>query len=1003
MTTLDNLRKSARRWLNALKAGDADARLRFDRAYPNAPARPTLRHVQHALARERGFVAWKELVAASAQPAGPSPAPLTALLAAAAAGDAGEVAARLDASPDLIDARGLLEGHIGLRTALHFGVAHEPVIRALLERGADPNIRDEGDNAFPLHFAAEHENFPVIRLLVEHGADTIGDGDGHELQVIGWAACFGTARPEIVEYLLAHGARHTVSSAVATGATDALRSLAQAGADLDRPMDRANQHRRPLHLAVVKHQPGALAALLELGADPNALDAARLTPLDTAAIAGERGMADTLLAHGAALGLPAAIGLERADDVARLLREDPEAVRAGHRWEQLIIHVSRHAPGRIVEQLLAAGASVNVEESIETSVDGAIGCTPLHAAAFQGNAVAAAVLLKHGANPRLRDRKYCATPAGWADYAGHAATRDLILEADIDIFDALACDRADRVAAILDRDPGAIDRPFRAYATCIPAPGQWCPQPDQTPLEWALARGREQSARVLVERGAGTRSAADAQQRTTEETFVEFACWDHRVHGKADHRMYDHAAGRLLAAHPEIARRSLFTAIICGEIDEVRRRLADAPDTARQAGGPRGWTPILYACYTRFSHPRTLAHAVPIARLLLDHGADPNDYYMAGDSHYTALVGAAAEGEQDAPRQPYAPELFDLLLERGADPFDVQVLYNTHFSGDVLWWLELVHARTQGTPHEAAWRDPEWLMFDMGPYGSGARFLLGVALRKRDLTLAGWILAHGANPNAAPARDHRFSKRSLYEDALLEQFPEMARLLERYGATPTTPALTDAERFRDACFRLDRDQARAMLAAHPEYLASTDAIFAAAKHDRPDVLAFLLDLGVPIEVQDRRRTRPLHAAAERNAVRAAALLIERGAEIDPREANWNATPIGFAAHGDHREVLDLLSRHSRNVATLAIRGYVDRLADVLRGDPALARQTFDDGTTLLWWLPDDEEKALRVVDLLLAAGANPAAVSTAGGTAADWARKRGLWAAADRISTAAAG
>jgi hypothetical protein len=57
---------------------------------------------------------------------------------------------------------------------------------------------------------------------------------------------------------------------------------------------------------------------------------------------------------------------------------------------------------------------------------------------------------------------------------------------------------------------------------------------------------------------------------------------------------------------------------------------------------------------------------------------------MAGDAPYTVLVGAAGEGEQDSPRQPYSAQLFELLLDRGAEPFAIQVLYNTHFSGDVL-------------------------------------------------------------------------------------------------------------------------------------------------------------------------------------------------------------------------------------------------------------------------------------------------------------------------------
>ena len=102
--------------------------------------------------------------------------PLQAILAAADAGDVVRLTTLLDAHPELVSERGTLPGHTGLRTALHFGVAHEPVVRLLLERGADPNIRDEGDDAFPLHFAAERQDLPVIRLLVEHGADTVGDG-----------------------------------------------------------------------------------------------------------------------------------------------------------------------------------------------------------------------------------------------------------------------------------------------------------------------------------------------------------------------------------------------------------------------------------------------------------------------------------------------------------------------------------------------------------------------------------------------------------------------------------------------------------------------------------------------------------------------------------------------------------------------------------------------------------------------------------------------------------
>jgi len=58
---LESLRKEAKRWLAALRAHTADARARLERALPNARAVPTLRDVQHALAREHGFPGWAAL------------------------------------------------------------------------------------------------------------------------------------------------------------------------------------------------------------------------------------------------------------------------------------------------------------------------------------------------------------------------------------------------------------------------------------------------------------------------------------------------------------------------------------------------------------------------------------------------------------------------------------------------------------------------------------------------------------------------------------------------------------------------------------------------------------------------------------------------------------------------------------------------------------------------------------------------------------------------------
>ena len=60
-TSLENLRKEAKRWLKELRANKRDARARFERAYPAAPPNPVLRDVQHALAREHGHENWIKL------------------------------------------------------------------------------------------------------------------------------------------------------------------------------------------------------------------------------------------------------------------------------------------------------------------------------------------------------------------------------------------------------------------------------------------------------------------------------------------------------------------------------------------------------------------------------------------------------------------------------------------------------------------------------------------------------------------------------------------------------------------------------------------------------------------------------------------------------------------------------------------------------------------------------------------------------------------------------
>ncbi|HEX9085430.1 MAG TPA: ankyrin repeat domain-containing protein, partial [Gemmatimonadaceae bacterium] len=316
------------------------------------------------------------------------------------------------------------------------------------------------------------------------------------------------------------------------------------------------------------------------------------------------------------------------------------------------------------------------------------------------------------------------------------------------------------------------------------------------------------------------------------------------------------------------------------------------------------------------------------------------------------------------------------------------------------WFLEMAYANAFRTGHTSDWADPDWPMFDMGGYGTGARFLLGGAIDRNNPGLVRWMLEHGANPNAPPSprrsrhtidASARLSTRSLYEEALLKGSPEIAELLASHGAARSARPVGGEEGFMAACLRLDRREAEALLVGHPEYLSSPKPMAVAAARDRADVVELLLDLGVSSDIEDRDegRQRPLHVAADNDALRVAALLIARGAQIDPRETRYGITPLWGAIWGQRQKMIDFLRPLSRDVWGLSFIGDVERLRQVLDAEPKLAQSRAENETPLMW-LPPDDARAREVAERLLAGGADPNVRNRQGQTAADLATLRGL-------------
>jgi ankyrin repeat protein len=347
---------------------------------------------------------------------------VTAIHAAAAAGQAAELRRLLEIDPELIDARGV--DHSG-QTALHKAAWSDQIecVRVLLEGGADVTMRDYGDNASALHGAAHYASVAIVRLLVEAGADVVGAGDDHQLGVLGWATCLGRVREDVAAYLLQAGARLDIWSAIALGRVADVRAFVERDRGLlDARMSR-NEHRRtPLHHAAALNRRGMVRLLIDLGADVHTVDDTGATALTVAALSGNDPAIVAMLEDaGARLDLLSAVSLQRYETAERMLREDPTRLGPDGR-DTVALHVAvARQKTEAVRWLIAHGVDVNAKRRLWDCNQ-----TALHVTAEHGLVELAQILLEAGADPGIRDDKYNATPLEWAEYCGQPRIAELL-------------------------------------------------------------------------------------------------------------------------------------------------------------------------------------------------------------------------------------------------------------------------------------------------------------------------------------------------------------------------------------------------------------------------------------------------------------------------------------------------------------------------------------------------------------------------------------------------
>ncbi|GAA2408408.1 ankyrin repeat domain-containing protein [Nonomuraea africana] len=410
------------------------------------------------------------------------------------------------------------------------------------------------------------------------------------------------------------------------------------------------------------------------------------------------------------------------------------------------------------------------------------------------------------------------------------------------------------------------------------------------------------SAQLVIAREHGFASWAklkdEVERRTTDlaqrvEAFLEAS-----VDGRTGR------AVRLLAETPAIAGHDFRTAVVLGDAARVRDLLARDPGLATRPDQRSGWTPLLGVCNSRWHRiePERAAGLVEVARLLLGAGADPNGAVGSPGrrGHCSPLYAAAGLAGH--------PALARLLLEHGADPDTPAALYHTAFhDGDhACLRLLLEHgARAEGSATLGAAISVD--------DAQAVRLLLEAGVDPRVPlpadSLAEVDPATPPIPAVTAALEHDCSAELI--EVLLERGADaraeahvmavrrgrtdVADLLTRYGARDDTGGI---DRFLGACVRADRAEAE-RLRPPLDRLGTDDlaSIVHAAYHDNAAAVDLMLDLGFPLDARGDDGATALHAAAAAGGLRTVRLLLARGADLEAVDTTWGSTPLTWASVG----------------------------------------------------------------------------------------------------------
>jgi serine/threonine-protein phosphatase 6 regulatory ankyrin repeat subunit B len=314
--------------------------------------------------------------------------------------------ALLNRDPQLLELPGW-NGCTALAAAAAGGEAE--LVDLLLSRGADPRRpMDEGGRA--LDWAAEEDNLEVVERLLAHDPGLLELPGFRERTAL--LAAAGNGCLEVVQLLLArgadsrvrmHGGGRALDWAAAGGWIEVVEALlAHDPGLLELPGD---DECTPVTVAAGNGHAAIVALLIGQGADVRHRMPQGGRALDWAAQEGHVEVVEQLLAHDRGLldlrgnhertALIAAASRDHLDVVTRLLARGADA------------HARTDDGGRALDCAAAEGHEETVEALLKhdpqvVNLPGVQDITPLMAAAAFGHDDLVALLIAHGADPRLR-------------------------------------------------------------------------------------------------------------------------------------------------------------------------------------------------------------------------------------------------------------------------------------------------------------------------------------------------------------------------------------------------------------------------------------------------------------------------------------------------------------------------------------------------------------------------------------------------------------------------